>query len=1424
MADNGVRTYKIVINGLTESVKAVDALNESLKTLESRINALSNKAVKVSASSGGGSKSSSKSSLSEEEKLMQQINQLEEKRIAHSKQIYQNYLAAKDVLKETENDQKQIAASERLAAKSYSNTMQGMKQELADIKQVMQTIDLGDNDQMNKMIDRANELNEKLKEIEQSYGQFGRNVGNYKSAADGFNKLKITVAGTVHEFDNAKQALKTLQTELRTLQYKKDKGILLTDEEAKRFKELPNVVAQLKSSIQDAGKPMDNLMDTAQSIVAIMQSTKGITAFFGLDNDKIERSIQKLVALQNAMNGLQTLQKQMQSQEGIGKLFDMGNKSIDTFVSKITGAKVGINGLTAATRAGTLGVNLFSMALKGLGVGLVIAGITRLMELFEKMGESLDSDKIKANVLNESLKTLTNSYKERNDLLGASYLKGEISNEEFLTNQYKLQTSYIAEQINLLKERIALTSNQPQSGFERFFSLNPPDVTSSYSGGKIEGEVTIKSYNWIDELNTSFSETVHNIQEVEEEFKKCQDAIKEGKDYFTKWGSGLSDFINSIFTTVDDTERIMRELGKTDLGDFIASFGEVNEMYIKGKISAEQFAEELKKLKARLNDSEVLRSVIANLDKYIPDEEVREAVNNIINEIIRLDDAFNMTSEEQIHYWNQVRIDGMKKGSAKIKAQMDEDERYEIAKHGHTQEQIDLIRQKYNRKRLDEQDKYNSQSNSKAKQHAKDVENAEKELNALRIENMNDGLEKQLAKLEEERRHRIEKAKETGIKVGEITLEINKLYDKKILDAKREWAYNVEQVYTDMWAKIYQINSSNAQMEFEERKREIEEEIQKLRDSASNKLANSVPVYSDQQYKITEEKGKYKIEIEPEIEYTKRLEEEYNKRFEDRKTFFEEIEKLSIDKVNKDYDNQLKKIQESKNNELRTLKNGYAREDHELESHYKKGELTTEKYNEAVERLAQERAVNEANIEIKYSNQVKDIEKQRQEELLKISENTSNSLIDEYQQLINKLATISTSKDIYKGFFLDISAIRTRNNKVIELYRKLSTKIQDEITELENKLKQTDLTEAQRKAIEEALSRLRQLRTNINHTISDIEKDTEEKRKQQLMKIANMLDTLSQLTGYFSDIIGNIYDGMINDQDALIDKYREQADEYEEMLNKQKDITQKYADDINSIEDELKTARGDRRQQLIDNLNAEMAAQRESLAQEKKIEKEKEKAQQKEKKAEEEKKKLQREQAKWEKAMNVTQALMNTAVAITSALTIKPFVPVGMMMAQTASILGLAQVAAILSQPIPTYATGGVIEGPSHKQGGVKVLGGRAEVEGKEFITNKVTTQENVDLMYYINDKKRKLNLDDFIDFYSSGAVRKNIQSVKTRFADGGQIPVLSNSIDINDRMITAMEDYSNRPVVVEVTEILNKADSVRNVQVMAGLTDASSI
>lgn len=73
---DGKKVYQIEINGVKESVAAVESLNKQLNELENRIKALEKSNVKVgtSSSSGGGSKSS----LSEEERLQKEINKLKQ--------------------------------------------------------------------------------------------------------------------------------------------------------------------------------------------------------------------------------------------------------------------------------------------------------------------------------------------------------------------------------------------------------------------------------------------------------------------------------------------------------------------------------------------------------------------------------------------------------------------------------------------------------------------------------------------------------------------------------------------------------------------------------------------------------------------------------------------------------------------------------------------------------------------------------------------------------------------------------------------------------------------------------------------------------------------------------------------------------------------------------------------------------------------------------------------------------------------------------------------------------------------------------------------------------------------------------------------------------------------------------------------------
>lgn len=78
---------------------------------------------------------------------------------------------------------------------------------------------------------------------------------------------------------------------------------------------------------------------------------------------------------------------------------------------------------------------------------------------------------------------------------------------------------------------------------------------------------------------------------------------------------------------------------------------------------------------------------------------------------------------------------------------------------------------------------------------------------------------------------------------------------------------------------------------------------------------------------------------------------------------------------------------------------------------------------------------------------------------------------------------------------------------------------------------------------------------------------------------------------------------------------------------------------------------------------------------------------------------IKNEQAKKEKAVAIVQSIINTALAITSALTKDP---TGIL-ATIVGITGGIQTALIAAKPIPQYAKGGIARGASHQQGGIQM-------------------------------------------------------------------------------------------------------------------------
>lgn len=120
---------------------------------------------------------------------------------------------------------------------------------------------------------------------------------------------------------------------------------------------------------------------------------------------------------------------------------------------------------------------------------------------------------------------------------------------------------------------------------------------------------------------------------------------------------------------------------------------------------------------------------------------------------------------------------------------------------------------------------------------------------------------------------------------------------------------------------------------------------------------------------------------------------------------------------------------------------------------------------------------------------------------------------------------------------------------------------------------------------------------------------------------------------------------------------------------------------------------------------------------------------------------LEYKQAEANKKASLAQALVNTALAVTSALSMKPFFPMGLIAAAAALAAGMIQVRIIRNTPLPAMAEGGLVREPTN------VLAGEA---GPEAILP-------------MRELKRMLGVDRKRGGAGSKTVNVNINAIDTR-------------------------------------------------------------
>ena len=1586
MAQDNKKVYTIVINGVKESIESIDALKSKLDALEDRIEALNKKGVTNPIGNGASSEmdeitrkaaaaveeyrnanqelnktknilgeiakdkeklasidvgvSSSDTSKSKEtptyvqgkgfmtdtkdvSSTMKEIEKTEQ-RIADARgEEYQSLLAAKEQLKEVKNIQSQIAAKERLFNDQYDlNTLEGIKSKLKDIKTVMNTVDI-DSDMFSSLVKSANDLNTKLKQVEESYGQYGRNVGNYKSAldsvADSNNKIRISVNGQIKEFDNVRQALKSLTNELKNLSINGKENTQEFKELSKAYHEFYKATLRANSAVGDlkaSSKGMDAMFDAFTSLSAIGQIGGGIQGLFGIDG--IDETIQKLMSLQSIVSGLEQIKQQLNTGEFLGGYFNKAYESIDKFVNKLFGIKDTSDkvqgvvenvaegfeneakasktastalktqeattvGVTVATKAATIATKAFKLALDGLVIGLIITGISWVIEKIVDFVQSLDSSKESLNEFNAACKSSEQAYKSLGDALKNDFLSGNIGYGEYMQKSLKNENKYIKEQIGLLKERANLIGKD-KAGLD-------------FSAPKIPEKSDGKSFQMTD-VGSFGAVAYKDLDEAKKKYLELTETARQGQNYFEKHGKGFVGWVKSIFTTVNDTENAAKSLGQSIITDFLNKVDKIDP-------SSKNAKAQIEKLYNVMNSDDATRTALSHLGDYIDDDGVKEASQNAVHWVQWMYEQFRSNEAKDALHIINAEPDDFKRQKKLLKHQ----EQQELATPLLTEKQKENIQKDYARQMSDLVKQHNDEIAAKNKQAAENArrlkeENnrklltADKELYNAELTMMEDGLAKQLKTIRNSYEERIRAAKENGAKVNEVVAALNKAMEKELQDAVDKTFEELSNTASSLIKQVQDIKLENMLDRATYSAERFNDELSKLPQSLEDvyfkfqKTYNDVEgyvkkpkvgllaeTYGEYIYKMEElERNIRKLketlespvlilgdskrsEIENQIkayteeldERNERLEEFYEKnntsaehmgnlsgvekylKYKD-KLKLDDVYKERIDNLNKfldDYEwavktksfklrkEERKQAETEKQQALASISTKYGDMIKAENDYYDKleeankakvelGQATEAevqndlmRHNDRINAINEERRKAEEQADKEYRNKKEKADEEFNNRILNMTKTKSDYMIQEIKTMVTAADEVVNNHGEVRNSWGIINLGKTKNNLKYakEMYTNAFDEIRIEQNKLirdleDNKISFGDFTNANNELNEEA--------KYVKGKLKDIEADS----KDSIGKFIDSINTYINAIGQgIQDVLSQVWENQDASYDKEIENLDKWIDKYEEKLQEQKDLTQEYANNIDSIEDELATARGDRREKLIDDLNAQMSAQRASLAQQKMIENE-------ENKLKDKKEKLELQQRKRERDRAVISAIISTALATANGLATQPFVPVGIAMGALATTLGAVQIALIKSQK---YANGGVIQGKPHSQGGVKVLGGRAEVEGGEFITNKQSTSANLDILEYINSKKRRVDLNDLVTFYSS---RKALPKpmAKTKFANGGEIPSLRTDLDINDKLITMFEEFGRRPSVVSVVDIIKAQDKVNKVRTLAGV------
>ena len=773
-------------------------------------------------------------------------------------------------------------------------------------------------------------------------------------------------------------------------------------------------------------------------------------------------------------------------------------------------------------------------------------------------------------------------------------------------------------------------------------------------------------------------------------------------------------------------------------------------------------------------DTEMYSTAFANLENLFPEQEwakvLKARVDQVRDMYEQLGDLDNQYGQEQIALAKRIRdnyTSAIADEAERARKELENSYKDEIEAAANNKEEIASINAKYARLRVDQE----KQLNDQLKNEAEALNSVLRQIRDNQLSVEEESLAKRIKALENAKNDEIQAAKDGGIKVGELTLSIEQKYNKLIEKERKNHLDYLNELAEDYARKQQELQQSLKEDELNNQSRTIDINYNTNINSSSGSFDFNAQ-YGD---RIQAEKEFSQQRLDIELQYLQ--------------------EKLRLDK-------EYAKLESEGNTNEET--NRYNDRLKELKSYHEEGKLSLDEYNSYVEKENELHSQKLQQIQQQLTNNLSSLDNEYNNESKSITSRTLTENANLYSEYTRKVMDIMSGIGQNRNMFgiLSYSETKKQMDEALKAVTDGVNAIDNEIIDLTNKLNNNEITFVDYK--------------DARQQLEDTKKELESQGKDIT---ASMSDLFSQVAGgwksvfdgfvsQISSLLSTLNDTQLTMIDNQLAEIEHQLEIQEEAYEKAEEAAQSHKDKMDSIEDELADARGSRRQFLIDTLASQQAAYLEDVKAQQKAEAEKEKLEKKQQA-------LEKKRQEQEKKSKVQQAIINTYMAVSNALAVPPWF-VGLALSAVALALGMKNVAAIKSTPI--YEDGGVIQGKRHSQGGVKVLGGQAEVEGGEFITNRKSTAKNLPLLTYINDKKREVTPQELMEFFSNGTPKMKSKSTRI-FADGGILPTTDGS-EVNRVISVADTTEDNSTYVVQVVDIVNATENLKKVQTLSGLVN----